>query len=244
MQQRLTENSEVETDETSAASAALVGAEPDDGEIEALVDQIRGLKRDAAFLFVTAVGRLVVDRFYDGDVSRCRQDRGRAPGYRKLAERLKAERGLGLDHTALARAVGVYGLVSATQAVATSQHLKVGHYVAVLGLPVTTAERLLTMADAEKWSVAELRNRVGRNRDTPRRGRRPQLPFVRGIQRLRSLLDQKDVLLVGTERAAELPPEQADALLDTLEAFSAEVERLKAAIRARGVGADAPAQMR
>lgn len=209
-------------------------AEPDEAELDALVGQIRQMKRDAAFLFVTAVGRLVVDRFYGGDVARWRQDGGHAPGYRKLAERLKAERGLGLDHTALSRAVGVYGLVSATQGVATSQHLRVGHYVAVLGLPMSTAERLLTLADEEKWSVAELRDRAGRNRPTTRRGRPPQLPFVRGIHRFRALIDQKEALLTGTERAAELPPEQAAALIETLDAVVAEVERLKAAIQARG----------
>jgi hypothetical protein len=77
--------------------------------------------------------------------------------------------------------------------------------VAVLGLPQKTAERLLTKADAEQWPVPRVRQEAAKHRKPDGRGRKPSLPFVKGIRRFQAVLDHKDELLAGIERAGENP---------------------------------------
>lgn len=217
----------------AAPAIAAVVAEVTDAELDQLVGQIRDLKRDATFMFVMAVGHLIVERFYAGDLKAWRAIGAKDASFRKLAARLKAEDGLRLDHSSLSRAVGVYELVSTVQAVATSQHLRVGHYVAVLGLPQKSAERLLTKADAERWPVPRIRQEAAKHRKSDGRGRKPSLPFVKGIHRFQTLLDRKDELLAGVERIEEVKPEDADKLFSTLMHLGNELERLKNAVRGR-----------
>jgi hypothetical protein len=217
----------------AAPAIAAVVADVTDAELDRLVGQIRELKRDATFMFVMALGQLVVERFYNGDLKAWRSTGAKDTSFRKLAARLEAEDGLGLDHSSLSRAVGVYELVSTVQAVATSQHLRVGHYVAVLGLPQKTAEKLLTKADAERWPVPRVRQEAAKHRKSDGRGRKPKLPFVKGIQRLQAVLDHKDELFVGLERVEDVKPEEVDGLFSTLMSLGDEVERLKNALRGR-----------
>lgn len=221
--------------ETTLAAPALaaVVADISESELDQLVAQIRDMKRDATFMFVMALGQLIVERFFNGDLAAWRKGGAKDASFRKLAARLKQEEGLGLDHSALSRAVGVYDLVSTVQAVATSQHLRVGHYVAVLGLPQKTAERLLTKADAEQWPVPRIRQEAAKHRKPDGRGRQPSLPFVKGIRRFQALLHHKDELLAGVDRIEEVKPEDADVLFSTLMTLGDEVERLKNALRGR-----------
>lgn len=154
----------------------------------------------------------------------------------RRGRRLTVEEGLGLDLSSLSRAVGVYELVGNVRAVATSQqqHLRVGQYVAVLGLAAKTAEKLLIKAEAERWSVPRIRQEAAKHRKPDGRGRKPKLPFVKGIQRFQALLDNRDELLAGAERIEEVKPEEVDALFSTLMQLGEEkVERLKNALRSR-----------
>ncbi len=205
-----------------------------DAEVEELIDTIRGMKRDASLMFFMAVGHLIVERFYNGELAAWRRIGPKDTSFRKLAARLAAEDGLGLDATALCRAVGVHELVNTLRdGIATSQFLHVGHYVAVLGLPLKTAERILRTADAERWTVARVRTETAKHRKVGSRGPTPKLPFVKGIQRFQSLLDRGDELFDGLDRVDGLPPEQVDALFGTLMRMGDEVERLKDALRAK-----------
>ena len=100
------------------------------------------------------VRHLIVERFYDGKLAAWRSIGPKDTSFRKLAARLAGEEGLGLDATTLCLAVGAYELDGTLRdGIATSQYLRVGHYVAVLGLADKTAERILRTAtpSADRW---------------------------------------------------------------------------------------------
>jgi hypothetical protein len=224
---------------TSVEVVQVLDGSPAEADLEEIVAQIRALKRDATFLFVSALGRLIIDRFYGGDLNIWRREGAKNLGLRRLAQRLSTEAGLGLDASALSRAVGIYGLVSGIAGVATSQHLKVGHFVAVLALEPADAERLLLTAEAERWPVRTLREeaakRVATHTDPIRKrpGRKPTPAFARGIRQFRTLLDRRDELLDSVARIDEVAPAEAAEMLDTLTELSGVVQRLQRALQAR-----------
>lgn len=220
---------------TTVAEGDVLGGgliQPPDN-FDDFVQKIRDLKREATFLFAGTLGRMVVDRVYGGDLAEWRKRKETDETFRALVARLKKEKDLGVDKSVLSRAIGVYELLERFHDLADSAHLKMGHYVTVLGLPEKVVGKLLANAAEKKLSVAELRIEAAKYRTSDGRGRRPLLSFVKNIQRIGRTLEQPGGLLGDIHRIDEVDDKTAQVLLATLDRLSAEVDRLRGSLQSK-----------
>ncbi len=217
--------------ETPSAPTSI--GELPDAAIEALVADLRALHRQAALEFALRVGQLVLDRLYGGDLQAWR-DRGVRDGsFRKLAAALDPHGIPGLSSTSLARALGTLEL-DRRVGVSGRRQLHASHVATVLGLPDDAQERLLGEAEAQDWTVTQLRAAVEQARRDAANGRRlgrPPLPaFVKTANRWEREVEDA-AGLADLDRVHGLDDAEAARLQRAAEAMSA---RCADVIRALG----------
>jgi hypothetical protein len=139
--------------------------------LDALARRINALYRKATLEVVCAVGKLVLDELYDGQVDQWCQDGTRRMSYRRLA----ARGDLVLSPSALCRAVAVHALCERLGGREAWRHLTASHVQEVLPLEGPQQERLLRAADSERWTVSRLRSEVVKHRPKGSRARRPHV---------------------------------------------------------------------
>jgi hypothetical protein len=171
-----------------------------DAAIERLADEIHTLTREAKRVYVLAVGRLVMERFYGGDVALFRS-RGHTKdvSIRRLAVRLEAIDTM--KATTLYRCLTCYEFVQRTPSVSALKHIGVGHLYAVLVLPEPLREQVLLRADAERWTtrrtqIESAAQRPARNRrhTASRRQRNGKPRFVGEVASLRPFVQDEEWL--------------------------------------------------
>jgi hypothetical protein len=173
-----------------------------DAVVEALVRELNDLHRSATLEFALKVGRLIVQRFYGGDLTAWRSHAAKEASFRKLAAR--ADRDLHISVSSLYRAVALFELCARID-ISARKHLGVAHLRAVLGLPAEQQQRLLRDAHDGAWTVRQVVAEAGKLRDKmDGRGRPPLLPFVKTVRRVSRLLDEPHVVLGGLEQASVL----------------------------------------
>lgn len=209
------------SDNRRGATSLAAATSPEDSVdevVDRVVRELNALCKKATFDFATSVGRLIVDRFYGGDLDAWRNRGPKVVSFRMLARHPD----LPMSPAALYRSVAIYEL---------SRSLPAGHCVRLstshlrLVLPLARADqlRLLAEADAQGWSVSRLRERVALlevTTDKPARSRggRKRGPRLRKTMRiLQSCLQPTNSLVGADDDDLDLSPETARSLADLLE---------------------------
>lgn len=120
--------------------------------VEEAVQRIIQVHRGATLQLALDVGAIVVEKLYGGDLSQLRTRGRKDHSLRKLASHPR----LPFSAATLWRCVGVYGVVRRFPQAVRLEHLSLGHFRAVLGLPEARQRELLVQAAEEKRTVAWL----------------------------------------------------------------------------------------
>ncbi len=207
-------------------------------ELNRSAPALHSLARDASVDLAIRIGKLVIDRLYDGDLSTWRSRGAKAHSLRALARRAD----LPVSTSALYRSIALFELSERLGGIEPWSELGVSHLRLVLGLPDDEQRRLLDEACASGWTVAELERETtaartrcvaqGRGR---KRGGRPRLPrFVKSLYRLRKCAEESDELFGDLEAAAEMPPDELAQLRATIELVRARCDQLERALADAG----------
>jgi hypothetical protein len=196
-----------------------------DEVIDDVVRQLNELYARANLETTLKMGRLIVERFYGGDLTIWRLHRAKEASFRKLAAR--ADRDLFVSATGLYRAVALFELTSRVGVDAISR-LTMTHLRAVLGLPEQQQQTLLQAAQQQSWSADQLEREALRVRVSlaHRRGRPAGPPLAKAVRKLvrtwravESVMEDREVpgLSDGDLRSLH---EAADDLKCRLESFA------------------------
>lgn len=204
-----------------ALSARLDEAVVDQSRINLLASEINKICRTATLDLAYRVGELVIGELYGGSTDRWARQGTRSISYRKLAHRAD----LLMSPSALCRAVAVYTLCEKIGGRAAWQHLTASHLQEVLPLPPAQQERLLKVAEAERWPVARLRAEVSKRRPSRRRSGRSRLKKVMSLLKAcqRAVNDE---ILFDVERGA------ADELAELLTDVQRRIGAIQSALAA------------
>jgi hypothetical protein len=152
-----------------------------DEVVDEVVRELNDLHRGAALETALRMGRLIVTRFYAGDLTAWRRHTTKEASFRKLASRANSD--LRISPTALYRCVALYELVERL-ALDTLRNLGVTHLRLVLGLPEDQQRRLLAAAEDEGWPSDRLEGEAARVRGKmPRKAGRTAMPPLIRITR-------------------------------------------------------------
>lgn len=215
-------------------AAEILPAPVPDDVIEATVQEVNEISRQATLEISLKLGNLIVERFYGGDLGAWR-DRGTTDAsFRKLA----AHPDLMLSPSGVYRAVAVFEVCERLDGVSRLKHLGVGHFRAILGIADKQQEHLLTTASEKGWSVDKLEEEAGkiRKREGDTRGRKPDPGFVKGIRRMEKLLDGGGNWFGDLDKVDQLDEEEAEALWKTVTGMKLKCEALQKALQVKVPG--------
>lgn len=171
------------------------------------------------------IGKLVIEQLYAGDLTAWRDRGPKAHSLRTLARRTE----LPVSSSALYRSIALYELSERLGGLDPwiSAGLGISHLRLVLGLQPDDQRRLLDLAVAKVWTVAELeREAVAARRCAPKRasrGGRPRTPrFLKSVHRLRRAAESPEEMFGDLDAVSEMNPAQL-----------AEVREALAVVRAR-----------
>jgi hypothetical protein len=196
---------------TREASQGLVnvGLQPD---VSALVRDLRNLYYVKGIELMLRVGELILERLYEGDVtkwkSRCRKDFS----FRKLQQHPD----LPFKASMLSRAVSMYVLSRRRADLLALQNVSQTHLQEVLNLDPALQDILLSRVEQEKWSVQRLRAEVVQTLPTvTKRAGRPRAPaFTKHLRHLKNIVEGR-LLVIDTASVSVLQTREAQELLDT-----------------------------
>ncbi len=139
---------------------AFGGSEPAANPAERitpLVVELQAINRRKGFDRTLAVGELILREFFGGDPAAWReQSRKKAQSLRRLAARSDCP----FRKSTLNEAVCVYVALLEQPNLRRSELITASHIASVLRLAAPERERLLAQAEAERWSVRQLRSHV------------------------------------------------------------------------------------
>lgn len=200
--------------------------------IEEVARSVQEVVRDSVLSTAIEVGRIVIERLYDGEIAAWQEGGGRDLSFRKLAARLsEGPASQEISAAGVYRSCGVYALEQRL-GVSALKHITATHAYAVLGLPVDQQKALLQRANDEMWSSRKLEGekRSLRSGAGSRRGR-PRLPaFVRSIRSFRKLLDQPDETFGQLELIDQLSQSQVSELRTLVSTMKQQCEQLEKSI--------------
>jgi hypothetical protein len=199
---------------TNAGPTARRNVERGQGEVLAKVEDpieravhlLNAICTDTTLEFSLAVGRLIVDTFYGGDLGRWRSRGPKTCSFRKLAQHAGA----------LYRSVAIYELCQRLN-LTGCQRVSATHLRLVLALPEVEQRRLLCAADVNRWPARRLEQEVAaispaRARGGPRR----KSTLVITVAALERCLNQRACLDARDDAAPDPTPEVAAHLMAAL----------------------------
>ena len=142
-----------------------------DAVVTEVADAIRAMHRVHGVRLIVEVGRLIVERIFDGD-SEAIHRRGRKES---ALSRLADQPDFPFSLSRLSRAVGIYESAADLSDVGSWQNLTLTHVRTVLPLPASERQPLLAKAEQRGWSVKQLALQAQRARTTKTAGGRPPL---------------------------------------------------------------------
>ena len=172
-------------------------------EIERFASRLQHPQSRTSLEDVLALGKLVVDRLYDGDLEAVRRRGKKAPSFRELAKRPD----LKVSPVSLYRAVAIYELSTRIGPLTQWEGMGPTHFRAILGLEEKLQLELLDKAAEQGWSVRGLEAEVAKVRPNNRSGRRRIPEFVRAVRSLadaRGGFDAEHVALVERDELQEI----------------------------------------
>lgn len=209
--------------------AALCDPTSETSSLGELGDQLAALGKDVSLEQAIEIGRLVIERLYDGDLAAWR---GRGPKPHSLRT-LARSADMSLSSSALYRSIALYELSERLGGIErwAAAGLGISHLRLVLGLADDEQRRLLDLAATHAWTVAELeREAVGarqRSAQPERRGGRPRLPrFVKSVNRLRKAAEEHDDMFSDLDAVTEMAPAQIREIRETLATIRARCDEL------------------
>lgn len=214
----------------------LVPAEVPESVIESVVHALRAMQDAATLQFALAVGQLVTERFFDGDVQKLRSHGPKDVSLRRLAEHPD----LPFSASTLTRAVGVYELVDRLGGIEAVKRLSYSHLRVVLGIPEKQQVRLLEKAAEQTWPVAQLEVEAQKHRRESRGGGRPPVPtFIKALQAWRRVAADDGAFDVDAAVVEKLKPDEVAAAREAV----AEMQRQLAVLAARLEAPEGPTKV-
>ncbi len=209
----------------------LVPPAVSDAEIRAAYDEISRLHRTATLDYAIASGRVIVERFFGGDLAAWRQRGPADASLRKLAALLDDNVTPGLTAAGLHRAVEFYDL-ELRVGISGRRQLTATHVRAVIGLPPDRQESLLGRAEARDWTAERLEREAAKLRKPTRPGRPRNPAFVNTLNQMRRLA-VSDEAFADLTSAADLDDEEAEVLEAALAAIRTRCDMMGAVLQAR-----------
>ncbi len=209
------------------ATEAGAGLSREDRAIDHLVVELNRIGRAATFDFTIAIGKLVIDRLYRGDLVAWRHRGLKATSFRRLAKHPD----LPMSPGALYRCVAIYELCERL-GIRSWKHVSTSHLRLVLPLSPNDQERLLSTAETSHWSVRQLEHeiagiiRLEQQVQRRRGGRRRQSPIRRAVHTFEHCIDACTELLTQSDDGS---PESRELMLKVAE----RMERLCAHLEQR-----------
>ena len=220
--------------QAALTAAAAAHPEPTDAQVEAVALQVRQVSDQAGLQVAVAVGKLILDSFFGGDLEALRS---RDPGKDTSLRRLAAHPDVPYGVVTLSRFVGIFELTERLGGVSRWKHLTPSHWRTIVSLPEKVQEQLVRKAEDERWTAEQLENAARKYRKAGGGGR-PALPLAaRGLGAVAGVFKRNFDALGEVDDLQGLKPERARDLLQTLAALEA---WLPGAKRALGVAAQAP----
>jgi hypothetical protein len=191
-------------------SRGCEGASTTDAALEAVAGEIRSVLRRTGLDRTLAIGSIILDRFFGGSVEAWRSRRNnKNTSVRRLAQRPDCP----LSRSSINRAIGISALTKAMPAVLKLAHVEAGHIGVVLPLSMGEQEAWLVEANANRWSVRQLRDAILRERRLrgERRGRPRASLWQQALSASRGSLARLEALIASLR---ELEPDyESDRVL-------------------------------
>lgn len=203
-----------------------------DAEIRAAYEEIARLHRSATLEYAIASGRVIVERFFGGDLAAWRERGPADASLRKLAALLDDDRTPGLTPAGLYRAVEFYDLEQRV-GISGRRQLTATHVRAVIGLPPGRQESLLGRAEAHDWTAERLEREAAKHRKPTRPGRPRNPAFVNALNQMRRLA-VSDEAFGDLASVGALDDDDAADLEAALAAIRARCDAMAVALAARG----------
>jgi hypothetical protein len=186
--------------------------DPPDEVVEKVVFRLNGIAKAATFDFAIAVGALIINNLYGGDLDGWRHRGPKCSSFRRLAKHPE----LSMSAGALYRSVAIYELCERF-GVKKCRHVSTSHLRLMLPLGRQDQERLLNDAETGRWSVRRLQKEIAmigdrHERAQPGRGGRRHKSKLRGtVRALDNCIEACDELVrTGTD---DVSPESARAIV-------------------------------
>lgn len=202
--------------------------------IDEVVQELCAIERRAGIDRVLEIGRLILERFFDGNPALWRdRRRNKEASIRRLAQRADCP----YCKSALNEAVAVYVAVAEMPCVRSFGHVRSSHVAAALQLSRDEMVEVLHVAENERWSVRELKAHVVKQKASATVDERRALDV--GVQAHRN--DEYQVLCALREAMAELRAgvvrvkalsAVSDVSHTVLKELDSDVSELAAALRA------------
>jgi hypothetical protein len=208
-----------------------------DAVIDQVVREINALHSKASLETALGMGKIIVDRFYRGDLSSWRLRKAKETSFRRLAAR--ADSDLWVSATCLYRAVALFELeqrLSVTKIYGlTMTHLRV-----VLGLPEDKQTELLEAAEAKRWSSERLEREAFRIREVlgKRSGRPPSPPVLKSFKKMVSAWKRVEEV-VEHDNGEQLSPHHTKALYAAIDDLRNGLDKLARKLAKRSSVLDA-----
>ncbi len=125
-------------------------------DFDDLVCELRQIYVGAGVQLSVDIGRLIIERLFDGDLERWKYRGRKDVSFRKLEK----HPGLPFHKSTLSRAVGIYMMSKRRGDLTAFQHVGSSHLHEIASLSEGEQDRLLESAEEEKWSTRRLRQEV------------------------------------------------------------------------------------
>jgi hypothetical protein len=202
--------------------------------LDAAAQEIRQYVGAATLAIACTVGRIVLERFYGGDVAAWHARSRKPVSLRRLAERLKDAH---FTASGLSRCMAIHATLQPLGPIAQWRRLTPGHVAVVLPLPPADQAALLRAAEESDWTREELRAHARASGRSPRGGRRRTPKFVGAIQMIVRMTEADGAAFAEIASVADLSPELILNLNQRLMRARANLERLQRAISPKRVDA-------
>jgi hypothetical protein len=182
--------------------------------VDRVLLELNRLCRSSTLEFTLAVGKIIVEGFYDNDISAWRKRGAKDRSFRALARRPE----LPMSAGALYRSVAIYEVCERLGGAHQWKHVSTSHLRLVLGLKQDEQARLVAIAEAQRLTVNQLEREVAKVRPaiSVRGGRRPLPELARTLRVIRKCIDAKGHLVGSATDLASLDPALAREIRDTI----------------------------
>lgn len=184
----------------SPTSVSTGGLAPTKHQLGDLITKLKPFQGSSNLETCLEVGKLVLDRFYDGSLERFRELGTKHISFRKMSEIPE----LPVTGLFLYRAVCIYNVYHTHEAW-RFRHNGMSHFRAVLNLPVSVQAKLLDASEREKWTVNRLQHEASLKRCSSENGARAPMPaFVKALKAVRKHAEKEFHGYADLERVGEL----------------------------------------